>query len=440
MGAGSLTILYSNENTLFCLNPQITYFKSVFRKHTKFVMTDFHHTSAVNNKRNFSDGAGDVTFDFLAAGDLLAKVSLQIDVDEDEDGTEWAKFPNNIGTALLKNIIFKYNSLEIDSISPEYINFTSMLNNPKPLNSTYDTVDIGTDAAPLKELVCNNGNNYQRMALSGGVYATTTPFDKSFGKMKAIVPIPFSFTKNIGTAFPLFLLTKPDLSMLLQANTLTGLFNDNATHNQVKVVLFKFSLIFKYIYLSEDEKYRFISSPQEYLFEKVKYGANIGLKLKGNDRIDFKSVVPNLPIKCIYLVNKSVSSGLELYNNYKYQFRIRGVYLEQKPLPHEYYSKLNIIENFKGCVYDKWYYNEVVGGVQITSVNSNIAYIPLNLKNSEGPSGCINTGTNEFKLNVSGTDPDTYNAEQTDIDIYLVYYSIMRISENQQLVFPYGNI
>ena len=161
MGAGSLTILYSNENTLFCLNPQITYFKSVFRKHTKFVMTDFHHTSAANNKRNFSDGAGDVTFDFLAAGDLLAKVSLQIDVDEDADKT-WTKFPNNIGTALLKNIIFKYNSLEIDSISPEYINFTSMLNNPKPFNSTCDIV--GTSAP--HELVCNNGNNSNKSLLT----------------------------------------------------------------------------------------------------------------------------------------------------------------------------------------------------------------------------------------------------------------------------------
>jgi hypothetical protein len=318
-----------------------------------------------------------------------------------------------------------------------------MLNNPRPLNSTYDTVSIGnsSDEPSLSELVCCNGNNYQRMALSGGVYATAAASTTSFGKMKAIVPIPFSFTKNIGTAFPLFLLTRPDLSILLQANTLTGLFHDtDADENQAKVVLFKFSLIFKYIYLSEDEKFRFISSPQEYLFEKVKYGENIGLKLKQTDRIDFRSVVPNLPVKCIYLVNKSKDKDTEiqLYNNYKYQFLIRGVYLEQKPLPHEYYSKLNIIENFKGCVYDKWYYNKV-DGVTKTVVNSNIAYIPLNLKNSEGPSGCINTGTNEFKMNVIIPDSDVHTVEQTDIDIYLVYYSIMRISENKHLSFPYGN-
>ena len=54
MTVGSLTHLYSNENTIFCLNPQITYFKSVFRKYTKFVMTDYHHTSTDNNN-SFSD-------------------------------------------------------------------------------------------------------------------------------------------------------------------------------------------------------------------------------------------------------------------------------------------------------------------------------------------------------------------------------------------------
>jgi len=428
MTGGSLTTLYSNENTIFCLNPQITYFKSVFRKYSKFVITDYHHTSTDNN--SFSDSMPDMTFNFPPAGDLLSKVSLQIELNETSDISNCTKFPNNIGTALFENIIFKYDNLEIDDINSEYINFTSMLNNPKSLNSTYDIVN--------STLVCNNGNNYQRMALSGGVFNRDLGNNIQINKMKAIVPIPFSFTKNVGTAFPLFLLTKNDLSIYIKSSDTHGLFNeDNSEHNDTILEKFTFSLIFKYIYLYEDEKNRFKSSPQEYLLEKVKYNSN-HLRLDGKINIDFRSVVPNLPVKCIYLVNKSKDDvDKELYNNYKYQFLIRGVKLQQDSLPHEYYSKLNIIENFKGCVYDKWYYNEVVEGVKSTSINSNIAYIPLNLKNTEGPSGCINTGTNEFKMNVSTVNnPES----QTNIYIYLVYYSIMRISDNQYLNFPYGNI
>ena len=433
MTVGSLTHLYSNENTIFCLNPQITHFKSVFRKYTKFVMTDYHHTSIDND--TFSDSRTDMIFHFPPAGDLLSKVSLQIELNEPSDISRCTKFPNNIGTALFKNIIFKYDNLEIDDINSEYINFTSMLNNPKSLNSIYDITTTN-------ELVCNNGNNYQRMALSGGVFNGDLGDSISIKKMKSIVPIPFSFTKNVGTAFPLFLLTKKDLSIYIKSsdkNSTSNLFATNANINKTILEKFKFSLIFKYIYLSEDEKNRFKSSPQEYLLEKVKYNSN-HLRLNGKINIDFRYVVPNLPVKCIYLVNKSASGvgpgKIELYNKYKYQFLIRGVKLQQDSLPHEYYSKLNIIENFKGCVYDKWYYNEPVLSGNMTSINSNIAYIPLNLKNTEGPSGCINTGTNEFKMNVSTTGSDT----QTDIYIYLVYYSILRISENQHLAFPYGNI
>ena len=319
-----------------------------------------------------------------------------------------------------------------------------MLNNSKSFNSTYDIV--GTSAP--HELVCNNGNNYQRMALSGGVFTpktmVPTPGGASFGKMKAIVPIPFSFSKNVGSAFPLFLLTKTDVNILLQANQFGGLFHTDATENAAKVELFKFSLIFKYIYLSEDERNRFKSSPQEYLVDKVKFSDTI--RLNKRVKIDFRSVVPNLPVKCIYLVNKSKDdddTSIQLYNNYKYQFFIRGVNLQQQPLPHEYYSKLNIIENFKGCVYDKWDQPGALGtDVTRPSINSNIAYIPLNLKNAEGPSGCINTGTNEFRMEVTfrAEDPSPgYNVDNTDIYIYLVYYSIMRISENKHLSFPYGN-
>ena len=152
MTVGSLTHLYSNENTIFCLNPQITYFKSVFRKYTKFVMTDYHHTSTDNNN-SFSDSMTDMIFNFPPAGDLLSKVSLQIELNETSDISSCTKFPHNIGTALFKNIIFKYDNLEIDDINSEYINFTSMLNNPKSLNSIYDI--INREEIPKKAPACS---------------------------------------------------------------------------------------------------------------------------------------------------------------------------------------------------------------------------------------------------------------------------------------------
>ena len=38
MSTASIIILKNNENVTFVMNPSITYFKSVFRKHTKFTI------------------------------------------------------------------------------------------------------------------------------------------------------------------------------------------------------------------------------------------------------------------------------------------------------------------------------------------------------------------------------------------------------------------
>ena len=39
MSSGSTIIITNNQNITFFSNPSITYFKSVYRKHTKFSIT-----------------------------------------------------------------------------------------------------------------------------------------------------------------------------------------------------------------------------------------------------------------------------------------------------------------------------------------------------------------------------------------------------------------
>ena len=100
--------------------------------------------------------------------------------------------------------------MTIDEINYEYINFMAMLNNPKSLNSTYSLPASG-------ELTCPNGNNYQNMALCGGVMNHGN-LRTSITKMNAIVPLPFSFTKSMGTALPLLLLDNSIIPMQLVIN------------------------------------------------------------------------------------------------------------------------------------------------------------------------------------------------------------------------------
>ena len=451
MSGGSLNQLYSNEATVFCLNPQITYFKSVYRKHTKFAVVELHQESDSSDNR-FQIGDKTINFPFPKQGELISNISLNIERNYHNNAIEInssvankfnaSYIPDNIGTALFDEIKLKHDDFNnpIDSLTSEYINFHASLNNKRPINATYD---INAD----HELVCNNGNNYQNMALSGGVI--NSRFNKTgagwtnaagdpvyFKKINAIVPIPFSFTKNTGSALPVFLLDKNKLSIeLVKCKNFDSLFK--TTDSELIIQEFKFTLIFKCIYLSEEEKQRFKSSSQEYLLEKVKYFNSDKTHLKNVQTLNIKSIANNLPIRSLYIVNNA--SNTSAYKDYSYNFKIRGVNLQQDYLPHEFYSKLKVLENFKGCVYKHDERNGSLSG-SFTEVDNKIAYMPFALKNSEGPSGCIDTSTNQLTLDLfKDSNAIATDINDRDIDIYIVYYSILRISD-KKISFPYGNI
>ena len=90
------------------------------------------------------------------------------------------------------------------------------------------------------------------------------------------------------------------------------------------------------------------------------------------------------------------------------------------------------------CVYKDYYRDNTYSG-SFTKIENNIAYIPFSLKNTEGPSGCIDTTSNDIKLNIT-FESDVSRSDLTiDISIYFVYHTIIKISENK-IIFPYGYI
>ena len=104
MTAGGITQLHANGDSIFCLNPQITYFKSVYRKYTKFIVSDYEKTPDHSN--NFSSSSGDdLIFTFPTQGELLSKVSIRIKKD---NNTVPIKLPDNIGTVLFDKVDLIY--------------------------------------------------------------------------------------------------------------------------------------------------------------------------------------------------------------------------------------------------------------------------------------------------------------------------------------------
>jgi len=412
----STIILKNNENVTFVMNPSITYFKSVFRRHTKFTIS-YKEEYPTSDNADFKGNNDSINIDLNYYGDLLCDISLKVLINETNSYAPNFKWSNDLPLYLIKNItLFMIGpNIEIDKLDKDYINFNAMLNNPKSNNSTYNLVS--------GKLTCNDGNNFQNMALCGGVINNNNNA-YSIIDMNAIIPLPFAFSKSIGNAIPLCALnttnTKPQIIITRENKDIIKFHTSNDTNDNI-IGLFKFSVISKYIFLSDEEKLRFKNSKQEYLYERVNIlnsGSAFTSVSNNNGSLNINGFSTNHPIKQIYLYNQTgTEEDVPKFNKLKYNLSINGNKLFSSFFNHEFFSKVEILNKFKGCIY-----NGINGSN--TVVDNNIALIDFSLKNSDGPSGCISPNINNIDLNIKNDSTDNkYNTK-----VFVVCYYFLTIS------------
>ena len=432
MSTPSTIILKNNENVTFVMNPSITYFKSVFRRHTKFTIS--YKEERPNSDNNTFKDNDSITIDLNYYADLLCDISLKVSIDSQNNGTLVSGgrvppiWPNDLPLFLINDITLNLlgPNFELDKLDKDYINFHAMLNNPKSNNSTYylDSNSV---------LTCNDGNNYQNMSLCGGVINSEN-YAAPIHKMTSVIPLPFAFCKSIGNAIPLCSLNLTNTKLQVVLTSVDKSLSENKfrsaageeTNNNNIIDLFKYSVISKYIFLSEEEKLRFKNSKQEYLYERVNI-LNSGSAFT-NDSIfsgilKLNNLNTNHPIKQIYLYNQ-VGGAID-FNKLKYNLFINNEQLFSSFFNHEFFSKVEILNKFKGCIY-----NGINGGN--TVVDNNIALIDFSLKNSDGPSGCISPNTNKIDLHINiDKTGNKYNTK-----VFVVCYYFLTIS-NQTISYMF---
>ena len=119
MTSGLIQLVSNAESTKFLTgNPQITFFKSVFKKYSNFYITTIEQSS--NGKTDFENAVNCI---LNKSGDLLKNIYLEItlpDLNKPADSS-WYGYTNNIGCNLIKSVTFKINDQIIDKIYGESI-------------------------------------------------------------------------------------------------------------------------------------------------------------------------------------------------------------------------------------------------------------------------------------------------------------------------------
>jgi hypothetical protein len=304
MGGGLLQLVaYGAQDVYLTGNPQITFFKLVYRRHTNFAIEAIQQTSTGSNSLGSR-----ASFQITRNGDLIHRVYFYGKIAA--TGGDVALVPN-VGHKLLKTIELEIGGQRIDKHYSEWLYIWNELSLPIGKRDGYNV------------MVGANARNISTKLTSGAKY-------------ELYVPLEFWFCRNVGLALPLIALQyhevkinieyESDASMIDKAatnftiqeeerditNNMIYLANDQLTGS---VKLEEATLWVDYIFLDTDERRRFAQLSHEYLIEQLQFtGAD---SISGGSTDSMKSIRMNFNHPCKELVwtIKKTDAGV-YWNNY----------------------------------------------------------------------------------------------------------------------------
>ena len=240
MAGGGLMqlVAYGAQDVYLTGNPQITFFKVVYRRHTNF------YTEAIEQTLNGTVGNGNrVSATVARNGDLVGRMYYQV-----EAGAIGNDACANPGTAMIDNVVLEIGGQQVDKHYGHWMEAWAELTEK---NDSGKSATQGVGAA--NEAV---GTPYQLTSMAGGVLGAATASDVAH-----FVPLQFSFCRNPGLALPLIALQYHEVKIITT-------FNGTTTGPTLTSAI---SLWADYHYLDTDERRRFAQVSHEYLIEQVQF-------------------------------------------------------------------------------------------------------------------------------------------------------------------------
>jgi hypothetical protein len=270
MPSGNLQLAYTNNQDVHITgNPQITFFKAVFKRHTNFAIESVDQTIVgdINYGRKFK-------VILKHTGDLLHQVYLVVDTKGTSTlgaNSTYMNWVNNTAHALIDKITFSIGDTIIDEHDGVWLDIMSELNDP----SHEDWPLLNKHAAKI------------------GYLQSKTALVKN----KLFIPLQFWFCRNPGMAFPIISLDRNQVDIVIEFTfrNFKSLINCDGSTSSITNIMPDVNVFADYIFLEEDERRMFVNSDQEYLIEQVQQLGGCGSYQNVKSVIDISHF--NHPIK-----------------------------------------------------------------------------------------------------------------------------------------------
>lgn len=268
MGGGLMQLVaYGAQDIYLSGNPQITFWKVVYRRHTNFSM------EAIDQQFNGSADYGKkVSCTVSRNGDLIHRVYVQVDLPNLSAGT----YLDNLGHKLIASVECEVGGQRIDKHYGEWLHIWNELSQTEGHWRGYSEMINGVSEAGSEDT----------------------------GDARTLfIPLQFWFCRNPGLALPLIALQYHEVKLVVEFASFEACTSTDAALTPFNSA----TLYVDYIYLDTDERRRFAQVTHEYLIEQLQF--------TGEERVQSKVKLNfNHPVKELIWVTQGANAGVGDYN------------------------------------------------------------------------------------------------------------------------------
>jgi hypothetical protein len=441
-------VAYGAQDVYLTGNPQITFWKVTYRRHTNFAMESIEQT--FNGQADFGRR---VTCTISRNGDLAYRTYLQLTLPEIGQGladtgsslyARWLDFP---GEQLISQVEVEIGGQRIDRQYGDWMHIWNQLTLSKEQERGYYKM-IG-NTTQLTYVCDPTFAEVDGPCSANGVRQVCAP-RKALPETTLYIPLQFWYCRNPGLALPLIALQYHEVKINLDirnieeclwaVSSLDG--QGTKVNGAYKQSLAAASLFVDYIFLDTDERRRMAQNPHEYLIEQLQFTGDESVgsssnKIKLNLNHPCKELIwvvqPDANVDyCASLVQGSALNTLLGAQPFNYTDALDAL----PNAVHAFGSKANIgvagqnneFINSTGAFEDMWA-NQIkpaqISGTPVTVTNQAGQSVVLGSNNTGGLIGGTLTGTNANGPNGTAnvedsgvSDAGTFVLAETALDMH----------------------
>ena len=274
-------VAYGAQDVYLTGNPQITFWKVTYRRHTNFAMESIEQT--FNGQADFGRR---VQCTISRNGDLAYRTYLQVTLPEinqnDSTGDVYARWLDCPGEQMISMVEVEIGGQRIDRQYGDWMHIWNQLTLTseqeagyhKMIGQTSQLTYLTDPAFAAVATACGAANVPEAVCAPRNALPETTLY----------VPLQFWFCRNPGLALPLIALQYHEVKINIEIRPLdeclfavssvdaaSGSSDNRKVNNAYAKSLVAASLYVDYVFLDTDERRRMAQNPHEYLIEQLQF-------------------------------------------------------------------------------------------------------------------------------------------------------------------------